>query len=83
MEIVIGLEDIVEVTKTGNRVYLLPGQSNCIGTHNASGTPYLLLYSNDKVKIKLAYDKKATLTKLQKELPKALYEAGVITFDMT
>lgn len=67
----------------GNRVHLSPHQSNCIGTRNKGKVPYLLLYGNDKVKIELAYDDYHRLTKLQKELPRVLYEVGVTTFDMT
>lgn len=68
----------------GKPAHLLLGESNCIGTRNMCDDPHILLFANEKVKIRFTKNKRfRRLTKLQKQLPAALLQAGVTTFDMT
>lgn len=69
----------------GNPVQITFEESKCIGERNMiAQPPYILLYSNDKIKIELHPEKYKKLSKIQKELLTILYNVGgVNTFDMT
>ena len=69
----------------GNPVRITFDQSKCIGERNMlAKPPYILLYSNVKLKIEMKPDKLKKYTKVQREFLSLLYNVGgVSTFDMT
>jgi hypothetical protein len=69
----------------GNPVRITFEQSKCIGERNmVAKPPYILLYSDVKIKIEMKPTVFKKQTKVQKEFLSALYKVGgVNTFDMT
>lgn len=69
----------------GNPVKITFEQSKYIGERNMiAKTPYILLYSNEKIKIEMKPEKVKMLTKVKREFLTVLYNVGgVSTFDMT
>lgn len=69
----------------GNPVRITFEQSKCIGERNMiAKPPYILLYSNVKIKIQMKPNKFIKQTKVQREFLSVLYNVGgVNTFDMT
>ncbi|MBQ3514380.1 MAG: hypothetical protein IJA32_11395 [Lachnospiraceae bacterium] len=69
----------------GNPAIITFEESRCIGERNMTAKPpYILLYSNEKIKIEMKSKKFKKLTKIQKEFLTVLYNVGgVNTFDMT
>lgn len=69
----------------GNTARITFEQSKCIGERNMiAKPPYILLYSDVKLKIEMKPDKFKKLTKVQREFLTVLYNVGgVNTFDMT
>lgn len=69
----------------GNPARMTFEQSRCIGERNmAAKPPYILLYSDERIKIEMKSAVFKKLTKVQKELLAVLYRVGgVNTFDMT
>ncbi len=69
----------------GNPARITLEQSRCIGERNmVAKPPYILLYSDEKIKIEMKPAEFKKLTKLQRELLAVLYKVGgVNTFDMT
>lgn len=69
----------------GNPVRITYEESKCVGERNGiANPPYILLYSNEKVKIHTKPRDINKLTKVQREFLAALYEVGgVNTLDMT
>lgn len=69
----------------GNPAKITLEQSKCIGQRNMiAKPPYVLLYSDEKLKIEMQPEEIANLTKVQREFFRLLYEVGgVNTFDMT
>lgn len=69
----------------GNSVRITLEQSKCIGERNMiAKPPYILLYSNIRIKIEMKPNKINKQTKVQKEFLSVLYTVGgVNTFDMT
>ncbi len=68
----------------GKPVQITLEQSKCIGERNMMAKPpYLLLYSDERLKIEMQPGLIVKLTKAQREFLRALYEVGVSTFDMT
>lgn len=69
----------------GNPARITFEQSKCIGERNMiAKPPYILVYSDVKLKIEMKPDKFKKLTKVQREFLAVLYNVGgVNTFDMT
>lgn len=69
----------------GNPARITLEQSRCIGERNMGAKPpYILLYSDERIKIEMKCAEFKKLTKLQRELLAVLYKVGgVNTFDMT
>lgn len=69
----------------GNLARITFEQSKCIGERNMiAKPPYILLYSNVKLKIEMKPDKFKNQTKVQRDFLAVLYNVGgVNTFDMT
>lgn len=69
----------------GNSVRITLEQSQCIGERNMiAKPPYILLYSDIRIKIEINPNKITKQTKVQKEFLSVLYTVGgVNTFDMT
>ena len=69
----------------GNPARITFEQSRCIGERNmVAKPPYILLYSDVKIKIEMKPAVFKKLTKIQSELLAVLYRVGgVNTFDMT
>ena len=69
----------------GNPARMTFEQSRCIGERNmVAKPPYILLYSDEKIKIEMKPSVFKKLTKIQRELLAVLYRVGgVNTFDMT
>lgn len=69
----------------GNPARITFEQSRCIGERNMlAKPPYILLYSDEKIKIEMKPAVFKKLTKVQRELMAVLYKVGgVNTFDMT
>lgn len=69
----------------GNPARITFEQSRCIGERNmVAKPPYILLYSDIKIKIEMKPDVLKKHTKVQREFLAVLYqEGGVSTFDMT
>lgn len=69
----------------GNPVRITFEQSKCIGERNmVAKPPYILLYSDVRLKIEMKPNKFNKLTKVQREFLAVLYNVGgVNTFDMT
>ena len=69
----------------GNPARITFEQSRCIGERNmVAKPPYILLYSDEKIKIEMKSAVFKKLTKVQIELLAVLYRVGgVNTFDMT
>lgn len=69
----------------GNPAKITLEQSKCIGERNmVTKSPYILLYSDEKLKIEMKPKKFKKLNKMQKEFLTILYNVGgVNTFDMT
>lgn len=69
----------------GNPARITFEQSRCIGERNmVAKPPYILLYSDEKIKIEMKPSVFKKLTKIQRELLAVLYRVGgVNTFDMT
>lgn len=69
----------------GNPARIIFEQSKCIGERNMiAKPPYILVYSDVKLKIEMKLDKFKKLTKVQREFLEVLYNVGgVNTFDMT
>lgn len=69
----------------GNPAHITFEESRCIGTRNMiAKPPYILLYSENKLKIEMQPKNFKKLSKIQKEILTVLYNVGgVTTFDMT
>ena len=69
----------------GNPARITFEQSKCIGERNmVAKPPYILLYSDAKLKIEMESSKFKKMTKVQREFLAVLYNVGgVNTFDMT
>ena len=69
----------------GNPAKITFEQSRCIGERNMhEKPPYILLYSNEKLKIEMKPAEFEKLSKVQREFLAVLYNVGgVNTFDMT
>lgn len=74
-----------EINSSAGREPLSYEHSRCIGERYMTGKdPYILLFGNTRLKIKMKRRPFARLTEVQKNLPRLLYEVGkVTTFDMT
>lgn len=69
----------------GNPAQITFEDSKCIGERNMiAKPPYILLYSDEKIKLEMNPPIFKKLTKIQKELLSVLYNVGgVTTYDMT
>lgn len=69
----------------GNPAKITFEESKCVGERNMiAKPPYILLYSDERIKIEMNHDKIKNLSKIQSEFLAILYNVGgVNTFDMT
>lgn len=69
----------------GNPVKISFDESKCIGERNMiADPPYILLYSDEKIKIEMNISRFKKMPKVQRELLAVIYNVGgVNTFDMT